>query len=182
MVSTTDCDELLPTCTDPKETLDGAAVIGLLPTAKPWSPTLKFELKGLVVRVSSPPTQPVEPGANVTFTATLFPAASVAGNASPDWLNPLPLTFNAVIVTLVCPLFVTVTVWVADWDTTTEPNFRLVGEHRSCCDDRACDGRHAKATRRKMLQVTRAEKDLTWDWGSRIRAFCRVPVGLQRYR
>jgi hypothetical protein len=35
LVSTTDCDELLPTCTDPNETLEGAAVMGLLPTAKP---------------------------------------------------------------------------------------------------------------------------------------------------
>ena len=62
-----------------------------------------------MVTVSSPATHPVAPGAKVTFTVTLFPAATVAGNANPDWLNPFPLTLNAVIVRLVCPLLVRVT-------------------------------------------------------------------------
>jgi len=35
LVKTRDCVELLPTWTDPNETLEGAAVIGLLPTANP---------------------------------------------------------------------------------------------------------------------------------------------------
>jgi len=55
---------------------------------------------------------PVDGGVKVTLNEVLCPGVNVSGVLIPDMLNPVPLAAEPEIVTLVPPVFCTVSVWV----------------------------------------------------------------------
>lgn len=132
MVTTTDKVDLLPTATFPKERLEGAALSGSLLTAFPWTPILRLVFEAVLVTVTLPLFQPAEPGVNVIVALTVWPAARTTGRVIPEMLNAELLAVSADTVALVFPLFVKVTVCARDWETSTAPKLRFVGELRNC--------------------------------------------------
>jgi hypothetical protein len=65
-------------------------------------------LEALLTSDTLPLTLPATVGANFTWNVALCPAAMVVGNVSPLTLNPAPVTFAWLMVTL-AELAVTVT-------------------------------------------------------------------------
>ena len=57
----------------------------------------------------------------------LAPAATVTGPANPAMLYPVPLTLACEIASAAVPVFVTVTVWLADVFTVWFPNPTALG-------------------------------------------------------
>jgi hypothetical protein len=98
----------------PTTTLPILKVVGLTlscPTAAtpvPESETVKVGFDPFDVRVTLPLALPAAVGVNVTLKLALCPAVSVTGAVIPLRLNPVPLIPTCEIVTLVPPVFVTV--------------------------------------------------------------------------
>lgn len=136
----------------------------------------------MLVTVTLPLVQPVLVGANVTVIVAVWPAVSTAGRLSPETLNPVPLAAMAVIVTLVCPLFVKTADWLCDCAMATDPNLMLAGLLCNCWLERACSGRKPAIRRKPVTIERRTEKGVVLDWGSLIGSVCRVAKKPQRYR
>jgi hypothetical protein len=85
-------------------------------------------LKNLIVL----PVHPIVLGAKVTLRSTLCPADKNSGRLKDDVVNSELPTAIPETVTLVCPVFVTVTSKVSLCPTTIPPNRRAEGVHPSC--------------------------------------------------
>jgi hypothetical protein len=83
----------------------------------------------------APLVHPTAAGVKLTFTSTLCPAVNVRGRLMDEVVKSRLLTAKLESVTLVSPVFVTVTSKTSLWPLSTVPNFRLDGEHVSCCAD-----------------------------------------------
>jgi hypothetical protein len=75
---------------------------------------------------------PLVEGVKLTLRSTLCPAASVSGRLRREVTNSALLSLICEIVTLVAPVFVTVTTIVSVWPTLRAPKRRLGGEDTSC--------------------------------------------------
>jgi hypothetical protein len=99
---------------DPTTTLPRFMAVGVtlsVPTAEvpdPESGTASVGFDAFDVTVALPLAVPEEAGVKVTLKFVLWPALKVNGRLIPFTLNPLPLAVTPEIVTLVPPLFVTV--------------------------------------------------------------------------
>lgn len=94
---------------------------------------IRLVFEALLVNATSPPIHPAIVGEKITFKSILCPAAIVAGRVKPETLNAEPFTAMPETVALVSPVFVSVTNRVSDCPNKTVPNFKLDGEHTSCC-------------------------------------------------
>jgi hypothetical protein len=116
-----------PTTTLPKLRLVGFAptVPGVTPV--PVSGIVSVGFVAVEVTVTLPVALPAEAGSKPTLKVAPCPAVKVSGAVMPLMLNPVPLAATAEIVTLVVPVFVTVSVkpWVTP--TWTLPKLRLAG-------------------------------------------------------
>lgn len=88
-------------------------LVGFDPTAPGATPVadsgmVRDGLDAFEVIVTLPPALPAAAGVNPTVKAALCPGVSVTGAVIPLKLNPVPLTPTWEIVTLVPPVFVTV--------------------------------------------------------------------------
>jgi hypothetical protein len=104
-----DADPLAPTITLPMLKVTGLTLS--CPTAAtpvPDSGTVSVGFVAFEVRVTVPLALPAAVGVNVTLKLALCPAVSVTGAVIPLRLNPLPLIPTCEIVTLLPPVFVTV--------------------------------------------------------------------------
>ena len=110
-VSTTGTVELFPIATSPNGTVEGLAVRDLLVTPPPRtsSTTLAFaaSLENSIVPVVNP-----DVGVKLTFKSTLCPAGRTSGMPE-ETVNWELLGVIAESVTLVCPLFVRLTIRVS---------------------------------------------------------------------
>lgn len=86
------------------------------------------ELVAVLTKETDPVAAPLAAGANVTVTCFVVPAAIATGSVNPETLNPVPVTFAALTVTELVPVFESVTVALVLLPTTTLPNETLVGE------------------------------------------------------
>src|ERR1700730_10403957 len=75
-----------------------------------------------------PATPPPVLGANRTVKDKLCPPVSVAGNARPLIVKPLPERVARFTTTFTFPLFVSCTACVLLWPTVTFPKLREAGE------------------------------------------------------
>lgn len=80
----------------------------------------------LLAIVIDPSALPSADGANVTFSAAVFPGANVVLAPAPVTLNTAPVTSTLEIVTFVVPVFVSVTPRELLFPTGTLPKSRLV--------------------------------------------------------
>ena len=112
-VSTTGTVALLPTATWPNEALDGVAVTDSLLTPAPSASSVKVELDASLENLIVPCVHPFAEGVKLTLTPTLCPAANERGRLSWGAVNSLLLIVTSEIVTLVCPVFVTVAIKVS---------------------------------------------------------------------
>jgi hypothetical protein len=127
-VSVPDELPLLPTSTLPRSMLVGFTVS--CPTAAVPVPDrgivrVGFEALDVIVRL--PLALPADDGVNETLKVTLCPAVSVTGVVIPLKLNPEPVIPTEEIVTLVPPVFVTLSDRDCLFPTVTLPKLRLVG-------------------------------------------------------
>jgi hypothetical protein len=76
--------------------------------------------------VSWPVAGPTEDGANVSVKTTVCPGFKVAGRLIDETEKPLPVTATEFTVTAAVPVELSVTVWVVERFTTTDPNEMLV--------------------------------------------------------
>jgi len=120
-------DELLPTVTLPKLRLVGLEVSKPGEAPVPVNPIVNEGFEALEVTVTLPLALPVDVGVKTTWKLVLCPAPSVTGLVTPLRLNPVPLTATCEIVTLVPPVFVTVSRSDELLPTVTVPKLRLVG-------------------------------------------------------
>jgi len=106
-VSTTGNVDVAPIVTWPNETIEGLAVTAseFLPVPSALRSRVDTLLKNLIV----PPVHPIVAGAKVTPTSTLCPADKTSGRLKEDVVNAELPTAIPETVTLVCPVFVTVT-------------------------------------------------------------------------
>ena len=125
LVSVSDKFELLPTVTLPNAKLLGFGVN--VPCVTPVPDKGMFKLVAVDVMLTFPDTAPPAVGAKVTVNEVLWPAFNVIGNVSPLMLKPAPLALAAEIVTLLPPLFVSVSDQFELLPTVTLPNARLLG-------------------------------------------------------
>jgi hypothetical protein len=124
---------LLFTSTFPKGRLEGVAVkIAVAAVPVPLRAIARGELGALLTSETDPLTLPALAGAKATLNVVFAPAAMVAGNERPDELNPVPVTFAAVIVTLALPLFDNVTVCELLLPVITLPKLTLDGFADNC--------------------------------------------------
>lgn len=123
-----DCEPLLEVCTLPKLKLEGVDVSSPVAAAFPENATVTDGLEALLVIIRAPVFAPAASGAYFTVKLVLCPAASVKGRLGPLTLNPVPLAFACEIVTLVPPVFVTVSVRICVLPICVELNARLEEE------------------------------------------------------
>ena len=81
----------------------------------------------LLVTVTLPVNAPLVPGANVTFSVAVCPAATTCPDEMPVALNPAPETVTFDTVTPEEPAFVNVTESALLLPTFTLPKLKLVG-------------------------------------------------------
>jgi hypothetical protein len=81
-------------------------------TAVPLNAVVKLASDAFDAMDTLPLKLPADCGVRVTLNVALCPGVKVNGVAIPDKLNPVPLTVDAEIVTLVLPVFCTVSVWL----------------------------------------------------------------------
>jgi hypothetical protein len=74
----------------------------------PDNAIVRAGLDAFEVMVTVPLAAPAAVGVNVTLNVALCPAFNVTGTETPLRLNPVPLVPTCEIVTLVPPVFVTV--------------------------------------------------------------------------
>jgi hypothetical protein len=127
LVSVTLCVELPPTITFPKLMLAGEALSCRL-EPDPLKAMVVGESVAVLVTATLPLALPALVGANVAFSATLFPGKTVTGKLRPLALKPVPDAVTALMVTLAEPVFVSVTLWVLALPTFTGPKLTLVGD------------------------------------------------------
>jgi hypothetical protein len=163
--------ELLPITTWPNDTIEGLALKDSTLTPVPSTPSTRFASEALLEKLIFPPVHPIAVGVKVTLKSKLCPAAKTSGRFKVDGVKLELLIANPDTVTLVCPLFLTVTskVWVCP--TTTAANRRIVGEHASWGIALALPG--AKPTSAIDMPIVRRltvrkEKCRRMDWGSLI--------------
>jgi hypothetical protein len=172
LVSTTGTVELVPIATEPNDTIEGLAVKDVLPAPVPSIPSTRVSLEASLEKLILPPVHPIAVGAKLTLKSKLCPAGTINGRFKLDGVKVELLTANPERVTLVPPLFVTVTIMVLVCPTTTSPKRRIQGEQVSC--GAAALALTGAMTRRKipMLIVrrltARSEGDWMIDWGTRI--------------
>ena len=111
-----------------------ATVCGVTATPVPDSEIVVGEPVALLVTVTLPVSPPAAVGEKTTPKLRRCPAESVTGAPAPLRVNPAPLSVMLEMVTLLFPLFVTVTVCVDDAPEFTLPNARLVLLKESVCD------------------------------------------------
>jgi hypothetical protein len=97
---------------------------------EPLSATVAGELLALLTNDTVSDAAPLLAGANTTFAVLLAPAASVNGKVTPLTLNPDPdpSMLADETVTAELPVLLSVTAWLADPPTSTDPNATEVGE------------------------------------------------------
>lgn len=88
--------------------------------------TLELPVDELLVIVNCPEAAPEVPGENSSVRARVWPGCSVAGNAAPERLKPVPLTDAALAVTAAEPVEDKVTTAVTLLLTVTFPKATLV--------------------------------------------------------
>jgi hypothetical protein len=177
LVSTTGTVELAPVATWPNETIEGVAVKDTLFAPVPSIPSPRVALEALLEKLILPPVHPVVVGVKVTLRSKLPPAGTTNGRFKLDGVKAELLTANPERLTLVCPLFVTVTIMASVCPTTTSPNRRIQGEQVSCgVAALALPGTMTRSTI-PMLIVRRlnARKESDWmDRGNRMPLSLRV--------
>ena len=92
--------------------LAGVAVSVAGATAVPLSAMFRLGLEASDVMETLPLKLPADSGVRVTLNDALCPGVKVNGVLMPDMLNPVPLAVDPEIVTLVPPVFCTVSGWV----------------------------------------------------------------------
>jgi hypothetical protein len=127
LVTVSDRDCLFPTVTLPKLRLVGFApsVPGVTPLPDKGMVRVGFEALDVIVRL--PLALPADEGVNETLKVALCPAVSVTGVVIPVKLNPEALTATEEIVTVVPPVFVTVSDTDFLFPTVTLPKLMLLG-------------------------------------------------------
>ncbi len=121
--------ETVPVVTLPKDNDVGVAVStagGSVTVAVRF--TVVGELLASLTRERLPDSEPDEPGVNVTVKGWFAFGANVNGRVRPLTLSPAPVTFAAVIVSDVPPVFVRSKVCVFVEPVCTVPNEALDGE------------------------------------------------------
>ena len=106
------CVWFCPTTTLLNVMLAGVAVSVAGVTAVPLSAVVKLGSDAFEVTDTVPLKLPADGGVSVTLNDALCPGVNVNGVAIPDKLNPVPLTVDAEIVTLLLPVFCSVSVWL----------------------------------------------------------------------
>jgi hypothetical protein len=109
LVSTTGSVELVPTATWPNDTIEGLAVTASLATPVPPTSSVRVGFDALLENLTAPGVHPSAVGVKLTLTSTLCPASKTSGRLMPDAVNSEWLSVVPETVTLVCPVFVTVT-------------------------------------------------------------------------
>jgi hypothetical protein len=117
----------VPTCMFPKLRLEGFETSCPAAIPIPESATESVGLFALELMVSVPLAAPVADGVKIALKLVLCPPLSVTGRLGPVKLNPLPLAVALETVTVVPPVFVTVTGTVCLVLTVTLPKFTLLG-------------------------------------------------------
>jgi len=122
---------LSPTCTLPKDRLDGltARVPAAVPVPDTGTVRVGSEASLVIMRLAL--LLLADCGANTTLNEVLLPAPRVIGRLSPLKLNPDPETVAWLMVTLDPPLFVKVACMVCVLLLATEPKLKLEGETAS---------------------------------------------------
>src|SRR5580700_1398826 len=169
--STTGIVELVPIATWPNDTLEGLAVNDSLLTPVPSTPSTAVALDAVLEKLIFPPVHPITTGVKLTLRSKLCPTSRTSGRFKVDGVKLELLIANPETVTLVCPLFVRVTVKVWVCPTTISPKRRIVGEHDSWGVALALPGAIptsaiAMPIVRKL--IVRTEKCRRMDWGSLI--------------
>ena len=108
-LSTTGTVALVPIATWPNDTIEGLAVTASLLTPEPATSSVRLAFDALLENLIVPPVHLSAVGVKLILTSTFCPASKTSGRLMPDavnsdWLSVVPET-----VTLVCPVFVTVT-------------------------------------------------------------------------
>jgi len=106
-VSTTGTVDVAPIATWPNDTIEGLAVRAA--ALSPVPPTLRSAVDALLKNLIVPPVHPIVVGVKLTFRSTLCPAGKTNGRLKEDVVNAELPTAIPETVTLVCPVFVTVT-------------------------------------------------------------------------
>jgi hypothetical protein len=117
----------VPTWMLPKLKLDGFDTTCPVATPIPESGTESVGLLALDVMTRVPLAAPVADGVKIALNVVLCPPLSVTGRLGPVKLNPLPLAVALETVTVLPPVFVTVTGTVCLVPTVTLPKFTLPG-------------------------------------------------------
>jgi hypothetical protein len=104
------CVWLCPTMTLVNVRLAGVAVSVAGGTAVPLNAVVKLGSDAFEMMDTLPLKLPADGGVSVTLNDALCPGVNVNGVAIPDKLNPVPLTVDPAMVTLVLPVFCTVSV------------------------------------------------------------------------
>lgn len=110
MVSVSERETKLPTCTLPKAMLDGFEASAPAVTPVPLSAMFSDGLVALLLMAMLPVAFPAAAGAKVAVKAALCPLLRVTGSAGPVRLKPVPLADACEIVTVEEPLLVSVMV------------------------------------------------------------------------
>lgn len=127
LVRVSSSDELLPTVMLPKLKLVGLGVMKPGETPVPESPIVSDGFEAFDVTVTVPLALPADVGVNVTWKLVACPPVRVMGVVTPLRLNPVPAIEICEIVTLVAPVFVTVSSSEELEPTVIDPKLRLVG-------------------------------------------------------
>jgi hypothetical protein len=108
-LSTTGTVELAPIATWPNDRLEGVAVTASLLTPVPATSIARVAFDALLENLTVPTFHFIDVGVKLTLRSTLCPASKTSGRLKSDVVNSGLLTVSPETVTLVCPLFVTVT-------------------------------------------------------------------------
>ena len=97
---------------------------------EPLSATVAGEFVALLTNETLPEAAPLLAGAKTTFAVLLAPTASVNGKVTPLTLkpDPDPVILADETATAELPVLLSVTAWLADPPTSTDPNATEVGE------------------------------------------------------
>lgn len=122
------CVDVVPSSTFPKFRL-GALKLTVFTgdTPVPLIASVVGDGPALLTIDTDPPALPFAAGLNSTPKLDVCPAAIVIGRLAPLVLNPVPLTFNWLTVSVADPVLRICTVWVLSAPTTTEPKLTLPG-------------------------------------------------------
>ena len=127
-VTVTLCFALLPTPTEPKDTLAGVTLNDeVVVPPVPARGMISGELAASLARETEPEEAAPEVGAKATSKEVDWPGWMVNGATSPDALKPPPVMANCEIVKLVFPEFEMVIACDLLWPTVTVPKVRLAG-------------------------------------------------------